>query len=423
MHTLKTRSTSFFKMGLFGRKKAEAQENPYAQQQAQEEYDRMTPYQRARADVAGNGPRPNIPGGLPSGPGPRQNYTASPAPSSQGYGKPPQGYGSDRYGSGNGYGTNRYEHNSSAFSINQSVPPARSGGYGGLGGRPEDEPNRDELLGGGDSRTDSGSNRYGPKVPQPGDIPNRYAAAGPQSNYDEENNYEDLTPEQQEEKEYRKLKLAQKQERGIGIDSTQRTLAMLNQAEETGMRTLANLGSQGERLNKVEQNLNMSSVHARNAEAKTKELKTLNRSMFAIHMENPLTKKKRLAAQEQAIIDQSQADRQDREVVRGAGYRDQQAMENFFNQMEEQRAKSSQMRSDSKYNFDDSDDEEDREDEMTLERNQREIGQGLGRLKMIASEQGNVIRRQNDVIDRIGNKTDGVTDHVIKNSAKLKTFK
>ncbi|KAJ2900291.1 Protein transport protein sec9 [Zalerion maritima] len=425
----------FLKMkNFFGRKKAEPKENPYAQQQAQEEYDRMTPYQRARADL-NNNPRPNMAGGPPSGPGPRRDMNASPAQSTQSYGgstyveDQPQGYGGSRYGNSQGYGANRFDSNSTAYSANRGVAPSRgSGGYGGLGGRPQDEqqPDTSELYGGGAYRNE-GPNRYGSQPQQPDQNPNRYAPGANQGNRveEEDNEYadEELTQEQLEERELRKIKAQRLQERNDANTSRQRTLAMARQAEETGLRTLANLGSQAERLNRVEQNLNMSASHARNSEAKTKELKTYSRSMFAVHVENPLTKNKRLAEREQAFLDQDRSDRGAREAVRGEGYRMNREDEEFFEDIErkKQQKYGNVHDEDMSEVSDVSDDEE--EDERQGIKDEKEILAIASRLHNISVQHGHKIQQSSRAIDRIAEKTDGVTDHVVKNSAKLRTFK
>lgn len=65
------------------------------------------------------------------------------------------------------------------------------------------------------------------------------------------------------------------------VSSTRNALRLAAQAEETGRDTLGRLGAQGERIHNTERNLDLSANQNRLAEEKARELKTLNKSMFA----------------------------------------------------------------------------------------------------------------------------------------------
>ena len=423
---------------LFGRKKADSNENPYAKQhqqqqqqqhqhqQQQEEYDRMSPYQRARADIAANSPRPNVPGGLPSGPGSRRDYGDSYAGSNHSLGgstvvSSGQGYGSDRYGSSTGYGMNRFDNNSNALPVNRNAPPARVDGYGGFGRRPSPDygSKRHEVVGGAE-QADAGPNPYDTRFNQPGNrTPNRYATAGPRQAQEDEDAEDsesadgDLTFDQLEDREVKKIGKKIHREKEAGLASMQRTNAMMDEALEKGSHTLATLGAQEERLNSVEQKLNTSAVHARNAKAKTEELKTLNRSIFAVHVENPFTKKKRLQAHEQVILDQMQADRKEREAVRGEGYREQQRMEAVFNDLQEKRAQvgsqnhgmentdryEEEKKRKGKYDIGDEDDEDPETSNLENEAMKKAVI-----LNQMSKEYQRLIEKSNGTIDRISAK-------------------
>lgn len=404
----------------------------------------MSPYQRAKADIGRpGGPPGGPPGGLPSGPGPQRN---SPAPSA-GSGNPyasNQGYGSDRYGSSGGYGGDRYGHNASAYASNQgpsNVTPSqsgRSGGYGGFGPR-DDNPSASEsndLFGGAKGRVPPGQNPYGnnpyaARRPDPNLANNPYANPSTSqsgntpdygsSDYANEN----LSPEEQEEREYRQVKAQVKQQRADNLSSTQRSLAMTERIIETGSGTLAHLGQQSERLHRTEQNLNMASVHAKTAEDKTKELKTLNRSMFAVHVGNPFTKSKRQAEAEQAAVDRSNSERRQREETRAGNYQSNQRMEATFNEIEEMRAK--QKTDYNKYDMTDSEEGELSDDEAMMKTQEKQnlvaMSNNLHIIKRIAQKQGEEVDRQNKHIDQIMARTDGVHDHVVRNDAKLRTIK
>jgi hypothetical protein len=77
------------------------------------------------------------------------------------------------------------------------------------------------------------------------------------------------------------------------VASTRNARRIAEQAEQTGRETLARLAQQGERIPNAERNLVMASPQNRLAAEKGIELKTLNRSMFAVHVGNPFTAKNR----------------------------------------------------------------------------------------------------------------------------------
>ncbi len=81
-------------------------------------------------------------------------------------------------------------------------------------------------------------------------------------------------------------------------------------------------------------NLDRAAIHNRVAEERTKELKTLNRSMFAVHVSNPFTSKQRAAAREQDILDRHRHDRDVRDATRKDAYASTQRMEDTFRRAE-----------------------------------------------------------------------------------------
>jgi hypothetical protein len=86
------------------------------------------------------------------------------------------------------------------------------------------------------------------------------------------------------------------------VSSTRNALRLAQQAEETGRDTLARLGAQGERIHNTERNLDLASSQNRIAEEKARELKTLNRSMFAVHVGNPFTSNSRQQAKDAKLM-------------------------------------------------------------------------------------------------------------------------
>jgi len=411
---------------LFGRSSknsspAPAASNPYAQPaptadpyaQDTNKYANMpdsygpsgpSPYQQARQGLPG-GPGAGR-GGLPNGPGAgRGSYGASPAPPTVNRNPAGGGYGADKYGSGGGYGANRYD-----------GPPADAGskygpgGYGGLGRRGSTdttttEDNREALFGGA-------KDRYAQKAaqPQPTGRPGAsYTAdsgnSGSQGGYGAYGEERQLTAEEEEEEDVQATKQQIRFMKQEDVSSTRNALRIAAQAEETGRATLARLGAQGERIHNTEKNLDLAANHNRIAEEKAKELKTLNRSMFAVHVSNPFTASSRRAERDQEIIEKHRAEREQRDATRQAAFGTQQRMERAFKELQPgdvgyrgQQTKAS-LAERSKYQFEA--DSEDEEMENEIDSNLDALGHAAGRLNALARATGREVDEQNKHIDTI----------------------
>lgn len=101
-------------------------------------------------------------------------------------------------------------------------------------------------------------------------------------------------------------------------------------SEETGMNTLARIGAQGERIHNTEKNLDITANHNRVAEDRAKELKKLNRSMFAVHVSNPFTADSRTRRADEDVLEKHQLERAQREATRRAGYDTDQRLQKTF---------------------------------------------------------------------------------------------
>ncbi|OTB07614.1 hypothetical protein M426DRAFT_317918 [Hypoxylon sp. CI-4A] len=418
---------------LFGKKGSPgpASENPYAQSQPANDpymndtnkYANVTPYQQARKLVHNGQPV-----GLPSGPGPRPGYTAPPlarntsdsssatAPPPYSDNQAPSGYGNDKYGSSSGYGNSKYG-NSNGYG---GAPPNRPGGYGGLGRTDSNgtDANRDALFSGAQERqTQQQSN------PQNGasgadDGGNKYGGYGEQR---------ELTEEEKDHEEYRNLKTEIHETTQASVQSTQNSLRALNQIAEVGQGSLARLGAQNERLHNANQNLDISIEHQREGRAGTKKLESLNRSMFAVHMKNPFTKKSRATELQESIENQSAADRAIREGTRKDKYRQNARMEATFaelNRGDTPSAFSKPNRNDrNKYTLEDDSDEEgaraldDANDE--LENNLVGMSRGVHQANIIAKAIGQEIDHSNRLIDDIGAKADPLSDRVKADTRRM----
>lgn len=308
--------------------------------------------------------------------------------SNNAYGAPPSG-GSGGYGGGyGGYG---------------AAPAASSGGYGnpGLNRGDSADSGRDQLFGGasqrqqpgqqpGQQQQHSGQGGYGQSSGGYG--------SGQQGGHDRQ-----LTGEEEEEEDVEAVKQQIRFTKQESVSSTRNALRVAAQAEETGRNTLTRLGAQGERLHNTEKNLDIASNHNRVAEQKARELKTLNGSMFAVHMKNPLASKSRAQEEERRILERHQSDREEREKTRQFGFESKNRVDNALKSGGNAGPASKMSLAErSKYQFegDDSDDEKERE----IENNLDALGAVTGRLRGLAMATSQEVDRQNIQIDKIMKK-------------------
>lgn len=395
---------------LFGKKGSPAQsDNPYAQPQtANDPYmaPNMTPYQQVRSRV------PDRPaGGLPNGPGPQRGYGAPPlsrndsnhstATTLPPYSSAPPsvagGYANDRYGASSGYGASKYSNSGGASG-------ARSGGYGGLGRSDSNDTdsNRDALFSGARERYDQQPHNPGGAYGASG----ASGASGADSKYGGYGQERELTEEEKDELEVDDIKRQIKQEKLATANTAENTARIGQQTVELASQTLARLGGQAERLNYTENLIDRGGFASREAEEQTKKLKSLNRSMFAVHVGNPFTANKRNNEMEQRVLDQNRSEREQRESTRKDGYQGNMRMESAFRQVDAS-AKNGVWQKQSaaeksKYSFED--DDEDEETEDRIDDNMNKTAQSVSQLNTLAHLLGNEIDSQNKVIDRIGNK-------------------
>ncbi|CZR50553.1 probable protein transport protein SEC9 [Phialocephala subalpina] len=420
---------------------APAASNPYAQQPAADPYAQdnnkyanmgsvgpsgPSPYQAARQNYGlPGGPGAVRGGGLPSGPGAaRGGYGGAAAvdrtPAANG-----GGYGADKYGSGGGYGSNRYDAAPSygADSGSKYGP----GGYGGLGRTNSNDTtttddNRDALFGGAKDRYAQKS-ALPPSNGRPGGGYTAESGASGGSGYGAYGEERQLTAEEEEEEDVAATKQQIRFMKQEDVSSTRNALRIAAQAEETGRATLARLGAQGERIHNTEKNLDLAANHNRVAEEKAKELKTLNKSMFAVHVSNPFTAKSRRAARDDEIIEKHRSEREQRDQTRQAAFGTQQRMERAFSELQPgdvgyraPQTKAS-LAERSKYQFEA--DSEDDEMENEIDSNLDALGHAAGRLNALARATGKEVDEQNKHIDRIIQKSDRVDDQIAMNRARL----
>ena len=425
------------RLALFGSRSkskspAPPAQNPYAQAIPPD------PYTRAKMS-AGVAPIPNGPqpgqlgprsGPAPQGtygsleqPPPRQNPygggTGYGAPHQQSYGTPPpqgpsgdskygpaqrSGYGPEKFGNQNGYGAERSGGNPySSFAQTSGTP--RSGGYGGLGPANDqaDDPDRDQLFGGARERIEhkQQTNMSEPPGYQYSNGDNEgadksYGAYGDRQLTAEEEEEEDIEATKQE------IKFMKQQD----VSSTRNALSVAAQAEESGRNTLARLGAQGERMHNTERNLDIGHNHLNIAEDKSAELKRLNRSMFAVHVNNPFTAKDRQAQKDDKIMDRHRMERDQREHTREQTFKSTQRMNQNFKGVEDSYSANAPRKPNlaerSKYQFEADDEDDQMEDE--IDRNIDELSGAAKRLNLLARATGEEVEAQNKLIGRIAEK-------------------
>ncbi|KAH7181655.1 putative ATP-dependent RNA helicase [Fusarium sp. MPI-SDFR-AT-0072] len=399
---------------LFGRKKSSqssSSENPYAKQGGKDpyaddaKYANVTPYQQARAGL-NNGL------GAPGAQAP--NSYGAPAPAQGSFNsqpQPPSGYGADRYGSGGGYGGNRYGDSAPQNRYNSPGPAAGARGPGGYGGFGPSEPdtNRDNLFAGAQER-------QAQKQQPTNNGPQSGADGGSYGGYGEER---ELTAEEQEEAEYQSILAEKRQLQQDSASSVNRSVQMARQANEVGRATLARLGAQGERLNNTEKHLDLAANQNKIAQDRAAELKTLNGSMFAVHVSNPFTSKQRKQKADDEVMARHRSEREQREATRRDGFQANQRMEGNFRDMNTVGRPRQQPRKKDygKFNLDDEEGADELEDQ--IDDGITELEGQVSMMNMVGRAIGKEVDSQNKQIDRIMNKSDAVDDATRMNRERL----
>ena len=221
-----------------------------------------------------------------------------------------------------------------------------------------------------------------------------------------------MSPEEEEEEDVDAVKQQIRFTKQESVNSTRRALAAASAAEETGRNTLSQLGAQGERLTNTKKNLDLAQNQNKKAEETTRELQTLNRSMFAVHVSNPFNSSRRAQQKEDEIIANHQAEMDERERTRQAGYDSRKIISDGLNGGKRgsgrggyggygNSAMSGAERSKYQFEADESDDEKEKE----IEHNLDQLGNVTGRLK-------NLGMAMNKELERQGKQLDGLHDQV-----------
>lgn len=322
-------------------------------------------------------------------------------------------YEADKYGTSNGYGADRYGTGAVGSQSNSGASRYGLGGYGGLGDPSAPEEDRQALFGGARERQEQRFQRPGERPPPYGadygqsdsTAPGNHGRVGGGSSYGA---YEDrqLTAEEEEEEDVEATKQQIKFVKQEDVSSTRNALRIAAQAEETGQNTLARLGAQSERIHNAEKNLDLTSNQNRVAEDKEKELKQLNRSMFAVHVSNPFTGASRRQARDDAVMDRHHMEREQREATRRAGFETSQRMNKTFQELSKEgrapKPGQASLAERAKYQFEA--DEDDDEMENEIDANLTALGGAATRLNGLARATGSALEEDNKNLDRINAK-------------------
>ncbi|CAN6626353.1 hypothetical protein TRVA0_010S03048 [Trichomonascus vanleenenianus] len=207
------------------------------------------------------------------------------------------------------------------------------------------------------------------------------------------------------------------------VNSTRNALRMAAEAEESGRNTLGMLGAQGERIASTEHYLSLADTQNKIAEEKARELKTLNRSIFAVHVSNPFGAKRRLQEKEEQIRTAHRMGQVEREDRRKLAYDSQQRVQNGLQPRsalaEKYRPRNTEERK--KHQFEE--DSEDEEMENEIDSNLDAISSATGRLKKLAMSTSEEVARQNDRLDKIAASTDQLDTNVHLNTSRLANIK
>lgn len=272
----------------------------------------------------GNGSAPN-------------RYEKSPVPQG-GYGG-----GAPRYQAHGSSGPSKGYGSSNPYGSNDGPPSASrygAGGYGGFGGRRGSQETvgtdigREALFGAAPQRAQEARQREeavaaGQEAPSQdnsyANADSGYGAPGSYG-YGDDSGREKTAEELEEEDVGAKKDLIYTTKKET-VQTSRRALQIAEQSEQIGRETLARLGQQGDRIHRAENNLDLSAFQNRKAEEKAKELKTLNRSMFAVHVGNPFTSTKRHEEAIHGELEKRQHERATQEATRAAAYSSQQRKE------------------------------------------------------------------------------------------------
>ncbi|CAG8780029.1 9354_t:CDS:2, partial [Dentiscutata erythropus] len=148
----------------------------------------------------------------------------------------------------------------------------------------------------------------------------------------------------------------------------------------------------------------------------------VNGSMFGFDIGNPFTKKKREAAELARVQAMQEQQRASREHLRSGNYDSQKRINEAIKQSDKHsygsKPPSSSGSNRSRFQFEA--DEEDDQLENQIDNNLDMLSHGLSRLNNMARAAGDEVKRQNNALDRINDKTVGLDNRIASTTHSLK---
>ncbi|KAJ2456548.1 Protein transport protein S9 plasma membrane t-SNARE [Coemansia sp. RSA 2424] len=322
-------------------------------------------------------------------------------------------------------------------SANSSRNPSSSAPrYGGSSSAPERQPvpnSSGSRSGNGPSyggAADSASRPRGGPPPASGGVrgyasasrENRNQYGGGSSNYRQQQQQHGNEEDDEEDVDAIKARITQVKK--DTLDSTRNSLRTLEQTERIGTETLGKLGQQTEQLNRIDRTLEMTNIQAENSIEDTSKLRTLNKSIFHVHVKNPFSGKKRreqelakLQAEQERerLVDERKTKNDVDSRRRVQQFTDPNGLHRYTSPAGRMNANGdivstgNMSRSErSRYTFED----EDNEVEDEINDNLGQMSSALGRLKDLSIATRNELKAQEDPLKRIGQTTDKTSDNI-----------
>lgn len=257
----------------------------------------------------------------------------------------------------------------------------------------------------------------------------RYTNGNDYGNGSYGNNYGEERDElDSEDEDVEAVKTQMKYIKKESVNATRDALMSAARAEESGRNALGMLGAQGERIANTERSLALASTQNKIAEEKARELKTLNRSMFAVHVGNPFNSKRRLQEREDQIKNDRRMDQLNREDRRQAAYASQQRVVAGLNAPSlahsataQKYAQQRNFKERAKYQFEADSEDEDLENE--IDRGLDALTGASARLNKLALTANEEIKNQNARLGIIADEADSLDVGVHLNTNRLMNIK
>ncbi|KAK7205832.1 hypothetical protein BZA70DRAFT_143491 [Myxozyma melibiosi] len=227
-----------------------------------------------------------------------------------------------------------------------------------------------------------------------------------------------------EQDEQREVESLRKQIREVKIDSlstAQRALLTAEEAEASAIRTMERLDDQRSRLGSIDNSLSVSGSQIQIGDSHVNELRTINRSMFAVHVSKPWSSQRRLQERDQKIRDSFASQQQARDLNNSQQAQSRARLNDAksaqFRRAPQRQQGQQRTTTASRYQFEP--DDEDFELENDIESTLDSVGAASSRLNAIASTIGSELDSQISYIERLGDKSTKVESDINLTTVKL----